>query len=69
MKPNFRFPSVFVTQDGTIMQQLRGQTYLSLNSDKRMFVYSARGTTSRRRYDYSQFKTELVYERNPELFI
>lgn len=68
MKPNFHFPPIFVTQDGTIMQQLRGQCYKPLTSDIR-FTYSARGTTSRRRYDYSQFKTELAYERNPELFL
>lgn len=71
MKPSFNYPPVFVTADGTIMQRVHSYShyYHNIFKPSSRYLVNQFGRSLVASKNYSKFKTELAYERNPEFFL
>lgn len=70
MNPSFNYPPVFVTADGTIMQRVSSSHYYhNIFKPSSRYLINQFGKSLVADKNYSKFKTELAYERNPEFFL
>lgn len=71
-QPSFNFPPVFVSADGTIMQRASAAScfyYHNIFKPDSRYLINSTGKSLIAGKNYSKFKTELAYERNPEFFV